>query len=104
MSIDLSDTRRESSESDPFPPGFAYSAEASEDHNPRIQGPMSKTLADGVPDFIHQSRVKYLSLIPPAILAGGFLLYLHNNIKQGLLNRLIIISTAIMFILAKVER
>ena len=53
MSIDLSDTRRESSESDPFPPGFAHSAEASEDHNPRIQGPMSKTLADGVPDFIH---------------------------------------------------
>ena len=36
-----------------FPPGFAHSAEPSEDHNPRIQGPMSKTLADGVPNFTH---------------------------------------------------
>lgn len=65
MSIDLSDTRREPSvwgtlrvrphsPPDPFfPPVFAHSAEPSEDHNPRIQGPMSKTLADGVPNFIH---------------------------------------------------
>ena len=44
----------EPSGSYPFlPPGFAYSAEPSEGHNPRIQGPMSKTLADGVPNFTH---------------------------------------------------